>query len=344
MPTRDYPFKRYGFYDRQAVAAVLEPDYQFQSQRGSWGISGIVRFGGGPNYVFFVSFGKSQEDHEFDEAVYDNGMVRWQSQPAQKLTDPVIQNLIAHDHLVNDTLLFLRTSTTGPYAFLGFLKYVNHDAERERPVNFHWQILDFDRNMDYESLMRLRLQSSGETALADTPALAPEEAPGTLTLVQHSAPAARRGNGLPTYEFRAALVDYEARDRRRRGLGKTGERLVVEYEQRILAEHGRPDLASKVEPVCWTVGDGLGYDIRSFDKTGEEVHIEVKTTIGPADTPFYMSASEVQYAKTSAAKYRIYRLYNCTGRQNAVPFFVLENPFATNQLHLTPASYRVRLA
>jgi hypothetical protein len=43
MAKFDYPFTRYASYDREAVAAALEPDYHFQPQVGSWGISGIVR-------------------------------------------------------------------------------------------------------------------------------------------------------------------------------------------------------------------------------------------------------------------------------------------------------------
>jgi hypothetical protein len=39
--------------------------------------------------------------------------------------------------------------------------------------------------------------------------------------------------------------------------------------------------------VCWLIGNGLGYDIKSFDPlTGEDIHIEVKTTVGPPETPF----------------------------------------------------------
>jgi hypothetical protein len=53
--------------------------------------------GKGPNYVFFVSFGQTQAGHDFDEAVYASGIVRWQSQPAQKLAAPMIQRLIRHD-------------------------------------------------------------------------------------------------------------------------------------------------------------------------------------------------------------------------------------------------------
>ena len=93
-------------YDRGAVDSALEPAYVFCPRVGSWGISGIVRFGSGPNYVFFVSFGQKQAEHEFDEAIYENGILEWQSQPSQTFDDRVIQELISHDHLSNDILLF----------------------------------------------------------------------------------------------------------------------------------------------------------------------------------------------------------------------------------------------
>ena len=344
MPVRDYPFKRYGFYDRQAVAAVLQPSYPFQSQRGSWRISGIVRFGVGPNYIFFVSFGQTQAEHEFDEVVYDNGVIRWQSQPSQKLTDPVIQKLVSHDHFAHDILLFLRTSTRGPYAFMGFLKYVNHDKEHEQPGNFHWRILDFDPKLDYESLMGLRLQLAMQGGEGDLGDAGIKDTRTAQSLTEHSPPSTRPGIGLSTREFLLKPVDYEARDCRNRGLGKIGERLVLEHEKEYLKQNGRADLAAKVDAICWTIGDGLGYDIKSFDPlTGEEIHIEVKTTVGPPETPFYMTAPEISYAKGCSAKYRLYRVHSYTGDKSQVPFFIVDDPFSKDRLHLTQVSYRVRL-
>jgi len=343
MPIRDYPFTRYQSYDRERVAAVLEPSYLFRPQRGSWGISGIVRFGAGSNYVFFVSFGQTQAEHEFDEAVYDSGIMRWQSQPSQKLTDPAIKKLIDHDHLTNDILLFLRTSTRGPYAFMGFLKYVNHDTDRQQPVNFHWQILDFDPNLDYESLMGLRLQAAPITPASErTDSTA--EISVRQSLAEKPPPRKRLGIALATRDFVRTPIDYEVRDRRNRGLGKAGEQLVLEYERECLQKEGRVDLADKVDPVCRTIGDGLGYDIKSFDpRTGDEIHIEVKTTTGPPETPFYMSAFEINYARNCPKKYKLFRVYDYASDKGEVPFFVLDNPFATDRLHLTPISYRVRL-
>ena len=83
MPVQDYSFQRYSFYDRRDVAAALEPTYPFQPQRGSWGISGIVRFGKSPKYVFFVSFGQTQSGHDFEESVTSYAIIIWHSHSAQ---------------------------------------------------------------------------------------------------------------------------------------------------------------------------------------------------------------------------------------------------------------------
>jgi hypothetical protein len=72
MAKQDYSFK-----STVSMIAVMWQHFSRRTillpQRGSWGISGIVGFGTGPNYVFFVSFGQTQADHEFDEAVYRPG-------------------------------------------------------------------------------------------------------------------------------------------------------------------------------------------------------------------------------------------------------------------------------
>jgi hypothetical protein len=53
----------------------------------------------------------------------------------------------------------------------------------------------------------------------------------------------------------------------------------MEVEKRRLRDARRDDLARRVEWVASTVGDGLGFDILSFDELdGSERFIEVKTT------------------------------------------------------------------
>src|SRR5580658_8867394 len=74
--------------------------------------------------------------------------------------------------------------------------------------------------------------------------------------------------------------DPVERDSRNRALGKAGESFVLELERRQLTGLQRPDLADKVRWIAEEDGDGAGYDILSFDRTGRERLIEVKTTNG----------------------------------------------------------------
>ena len=83
---------------------------------------------------------------------------------------------------------------------------------------------------------------------------------------------------------RPVRIDYQRRENENRELGLAGEKLVVEHERNRLTEVGRLDLAERVEHVSQTRGDGLGYDVLSFDdENGDELFIEVKTTNRPAE-------------------------------------------------------------
>ena len=62
--------------------------------------------------------------------------------------------------------------------------------------------------------------------------------------------------------------------------GELGEQFAVEIERQRLIAVERTGLAAKVEWVARTCGDGVGFDILSFDARGDsEQFIEVKTTI-----------------------------------------------------------------
>jgi hypothetical protein len=76
-----------------------------------------------------------------------------------------------------------------------------------------------------------------------------------------------------------------------------------------LHQLGHKGLADKVEHVAKTKGDGLGYDILSFDPTGREKFIEVKTTTFGKETPFFVSRGEVRFAQEHTSEFHLYRLY-----------------------------------
>lgn len=103
--------------------------------------------------------------------------------------------------------------------------------------------------------------------------------------------------------------DRVERDHRNRSLGKAGEAFVVDLEKRKFTEARRVDLAQKVRWISIEEGDGAGYDVLSFDFSGQIRLIEVKTTNGSARTPFFISRNECQLAAERPADWRIYRVH-----------------------------------
>jgi hypothetical protein len=133
--------------------------------------------------------------------------------------------------------------------------------------------------------------------------------------------------------------DPAERDARNRRLGKEGEELVFLHEQQRLRTADREDLARRVEWTSEVRGDGAGYDIRSFDLDGEERLIEVKTTNGPAKTPFYLSANEHSFSEERPDVFRLMRLYSFNDKPSA---FELRPPLI-DHLVLHAANYRATL-
>ena len=104
-------------------------------------------------------------------------------------------------------------------------------------------------------------------------------------------------------------VNYLEREARNASLGLAGEMLIVLAEQRRLHDAGKRTLSNRVEHVSRTKGDGLGYDILSFELDGRERLIEVKTTAFGKTTPFFASRREVQVSSELGRQYHLYRLF-----------------------------------
>jgi Domain of unknown function (DUF3883) len=104
--------------------------------------------------------------------------------------------------------------------------------------------------------------------------------------------------------------NYLEMESKNRALGLAGEKLILEYEHRLLWQSGRRDLANRIEHVASSKGDNLGYDILSFEKDAREKLIEVKTTRFGALTPFFASKNEVEVSETNENAYQLYRLFN----------------------------------
>lgn len=133
--------------------------------------------------------------------------------------------------------------------------------------------------------------------------------------------------------------DYLERESRNRSLGLAGELLVMEYETHRLHHLGAKKLADRIEHVSRTKGDGLGFDVLSFDDDGRERFIEVKTTAYVAETPFFISPNELELSTEQSDKFYIYRLFAFRDKPQ---MFSLAGAIATNFL-LDPVSYRATL-
>jgi|SRR5450755_642338 Domain of unknown function (DUF3883) len=134
-------------------------------------------------------------------------------------------------------------------------------------------------------------------------------------------------------------IDYGALQEENQRRGALGEQLVVIFERQRLTQSGHPDLADQVRWAARDDGDGLGYDVLSFSEDGRERHIEVKSTALGAQTPFYISSAELEFARCHPLSFALYRVYDVLGTPR---FYVLEGDIAT-AVDLVPTAYRAQV-
>jgi hypothetical protein len=173
--------------------------------------------------------------------------------------------------------------------------------------------------------------SSAETA--ESYSLAEEAPPSTTANVL--------GDGEPTREFRAARRRRPS-EAETRALGEAGELLVLEHERRRLLEAGRGDLADRVVHTAKVEGDGSGFDILSFFPDGRPKFVEVKTTTGPKDTDFLISANEVAFSATHPDDYELCRVFAYSARANVGHCYTITGDIA-KWLRLSATEYRARV-
>lgn len=136
--------------------------------------------------------------------------------------------------------------------------------------------------------------------------------------------------------FKPIKRDYLEREARNISLGLAGEEFIVQFEHWRLIQLGQPRLADKVDHVSQSKGDGLGYDVLSFDSDGKERFIEVKTTTFGRDTPFFVSRGELALSHGAKDQFYLYRLFEF---RNAPRLFDLKGSLDQHCV-LDPVTYR----
>lgn len=106
--------------------------------------------------------------------------------------------------------------------------------------------------------------------------------------------------------FNARKVDFDEMNKRNKEIGEAGEIFVLNYEINRLGE----TLGDKVRHVAKEDGDGAGYDILSYNLDGQVRFLEVKTTTGSLETPFYLTENERLFLEMYGDEAEIVRVYN----------------------------------
>jgi len=327
---------RFKQYSRKDIHDVFSPNTKFTPQTGSWGLQGIIRVPDTlKDYIFLVTYGKSQSGHDFDENIDEHGILTWQSQPSQGFADSRIKDFINHDHLKNNIYLFLRTSSDKDYTYMGKLAYVVHDNQREKPVYFKWQILDWEINNNEKTELIEKIDDNLDIEQVDS---------NEFTLTIHNDIPSYQSihrKGRITSEFSNRSYNFEGNADKNTKLGNKGEDVVVEYEKKHLISIGRIDLADQVMATRKFAGNAERFDVLSFEDDGTKKYIEVKTTTGGLNNPFHISENEVLFSEEYNEHYYLYRLYNFNKKDMKSDLIIIKG--ALNRTVLSPTNYICRL-
>lgn len=143
-------------------------------------------------------------------------------------------------------------------------------------------------------------------------------------------------------QFLPKKIDWQSLNGRRTELGRLGEEFIVRFETNRVLGFALQD-ADKIIHLSEVQGDGAGFDIISINEDGSDRYIEVKTTKGSLDTPFYMTENEKAFFELhqNEGDLFIYRVYNFdessrTGQVEIIP----ADKLFTNY-NFDPISFRV---
>jgi NAD kinase len=140
-------------------------------------------------------------------------------------------------------------------------------------------------------------------------------------------------------QFTARKVDFEAINSRNSEIGYLGECFVLEQERQQLPK----ELADKIRHISAVDGDGAGYDILSYTLKGTPKFLEVKTTTGGAETPFYLSENERLFLEIYGEDAEIVRVYDFERSTNTGKMIRIKGSDFLRDIDLKPTTYRATL-
>ena len=313
-------------YSRKNLCDIFSPEYKFSSQNGIWGMTGVnpINLGAREDRALFVVSERSS-GRAIPEVLLDDGTFDWITQRRITEGESALVKKLKNEHdKESRILLFMKQTESGDeYTYCGPLQYLREYKDETGERRFVYS-LD-----SWQNLERLIGRDSFPNALPDNPT-------GKARLDEVDPPA-HFGQSDHVSSSSSHIRNsrrYFHNDEENKKLGDEGEQLVETYEKEKLSGTG---LESRVKRIS-ILDDTAGYDIRSFERTGEEIWIEVKTTRAGLSRQFYISSNEYEVSKEKSSKYRLYRLFNYN-RATGAKFYVIKG--SMERLSPRPATYIV---
>jgi len=129
-------------------------------------------------------------------------------------------------------------------------------------------------------------------------------------------------------------IDHQQKAKTNDAVGKLGESFAFQFESWRLKNH--PELLKKLHHVS-AEDDTVGYDIASFELDGTPRFVEVKGTLGPMESRFFLSANELACAQEKGPHYVVLRVANLNEDPKCCE---IRYPFE-GKVNLSPATYSV---
>ena len=186
-------------------------------------------------------------------------------------------------------------------------------------------LLDGDRKLTtdgYKLLRDMKMFSEVEASIGDFEDVLEQNIEevedileSKIVLEKVDAPERRkRKSKVTSRKSGAKNRNFEKVNKENKLTGEIGEKLVLDYEREKLRGLSISDVEEKVfltSSKKEKYGNAYPCDIISYDPTtGKEIFIEVKTTRSSIDTPFYISAEEVQFSVEHSKNYKLYRVFD----------------------------------
>lgn len=141
--------------------------------------------------------------------------------------------------------------------------------------------------------------------------------------------------------FRGRTVNFIQNGIDNKRLGDLGELWVMKYEIEKLQNAKKHNLVDQIKHTSKDEGDGTGFDIQSFDITGNKIFIEVKTTKGRQNSTFFVTRNELERSKIEKNNYYLYRLYNYNEQTETADLLIIQGDLTS--ICEFPTTYKINL-